>query len=233
MASSHYVLRDLFRLFVIWVFVTWICVTWVFFTWAIVAWLTFVERFIALCANFFFFKWVTAVLLPSSEHGLICLSSPHEWCVWSWHILINKLMVWKSSLVGLHSERTTHIYFRPYNQYTGNFEHLVMWNQHPTLTCFAKVAWTMKGCFTRNVLNLKPRFLLWIMCLSLYTENGVGADVVFSVNSRVKSMVFVICYSDSGSCTLLHLTLVYYFRQSIMHLTPAGAFIVKVQIPWQ
>ena len=56
LASSHYVLRDLFRLFVIWVFGTWMCLTWVFFTWAIVAWLTFVgrltyHRFMALCAN--------------------------------------------------------------------------------------------------------------------------------------------------------------------------------------
>ena len=30
LASSHYVLCDLFRLFVIWAFVTWMCVTWVF-----------------------------------------------------------------------------------------------------------------------------------------------------------------------------------------------------------
>ena len=41
--------------------------------------------------------------------GLFLFRHTSDLNVWSWHIVNNKLMIWKLVL-GLHSDRTTHIF---------------------------------------------------------------------------------------------------------------------------
>ena len=73
------------------------------------------------------------------------------------------------------------------------FVHSVMWYPDPTVTCFVKIFLTLKVCFTRNLLNLKPRYPLWNMYPSTdidmhdnvftHTESDVEVEVALSVNS--------------------------------------------------
>ena len=91
-------------------FVTWVIVTWV--TWVTLGRLTYIWHCAPIWVFYLGHRWLVA---GRQDVGLFfCFRHTSDLNVWSWYIVNNKLMIWKIVL-GLHSDRTTHI-FIPYIQ---------------------------------------------------------------------------------------------------------------------